>query len=122
VRRSIELAEEQYDPNHCVQFLFEDDQLLPQVGDTIEHHGQPWTIAEIIRSVPLAPRADEARLRLQSVSAHTALERGGNFLDRGDVPSGLTGVVKIAAGLWRRSCPSVPSSRRSSTATRDPPE
>jgi hypothetical protein len=30
----------------------EDDQLLPQVGDTIEHHGQPWTIADIIPVTP----------------------------------------------------------------------
>jgi len=34
----------------------EDDQLLPQVGDTIEHHGQPWTIAEII---PVTPDLDD---------------------------------------------------------------
>jgi len=34
----------------------EDDQLLPQVGDTVEHHGQSWTIAAIL---PVTPDLDD---------------------------------------------------------------
>jgi hypothetical protein len=34
----------------------EDDQLVPQVGDTIEQHDQPWTVAEII---PVTPELDD---------------------------------------------------------------
>ena len=34
----------------------EDDQLLPQVGDTIEHRGQPWIIVDIL---PVTPDIDD---------------------------------------------------------------
>jgi hypothetical protein len=34
----------------------EENQLLPQVGETIERHGEPWTVAAIL---PVTPALDD---------------------------------------------------------------
>ena len=45
----------------------EDDQLLPQVGDTIEHHGRRWTIAEILPVTPDVEDPDHPEAAVEMV-------------------------------------------------------
>ena len=63
----------------------EDDQLLPQVGDTIEHHGQSWIIAEIL---PVTPDVDdpdhpEAAVEIVCTRAKVKKNDGESALDLG---------------------------------------
>jgi hypothetical protein len=55
----------------------EDDQLLPQVGDTIEHHGQPWTIADIIRVTPDSEDPDHPEAAVEIVCEQVKAKGNG---------------------------------------------
>jgi hypothetical protein len=56
----------------------EDNQLLPQVGDAIEHHGQLWTIAEILPVTPDVDDPDHAEAAVEIVCERaTAKKKDG---------------------------------------------
>ncbi len=55
----------------------EDDQLLPQVGDTIGRHDRPWIVAEIIPETPVLDDPDHPEAAVEIVCEPVKAEGNG---------------------------------------------